>query len=382
MMQHGERRIAGWVVPTLLVCVACGGRPPAVAPVPAAAAEAVDVSVFLIGDAGEPKAGHEPVLVALEREIARRPERSIVVFLGDNLYPSGLPDSTHPKYREYARRLDDQVAVLRASGARGYFLPGNHDWEHGLTGVTRQARFLQERGAGLAFFLPQAGCPGPDVVEVGMTGQLVVLDTQWWFQRESDGTTTDSSVCAGRTMGQVTDSVRAILAAANDRHSIVVGHHPLESGGPHGGHFGWQWHIFPLRKLSPWLWIPLPVIGSVYPVSRKLGVKKQDLTSSVYRTFRDSLRSAFSGQPPLVYAAGHEHNLQVMQYGPSSYLVVSGAGIFRHANPAYWKDETLFAASAEGFVRLDLLKGGRVRLGVFVVASDGTGDEAFSTWLD
>src|SRR5436309_11924013 len=31
----------------------------------------------------------------------------------------------------------------------------------------------------------------------------------------------------------------------------------------HGGHFGWQDHIFPLRNIKPWLWIPLPLIGSV-----------------------------------------------------------------------------------------------------------------------
>jgi hypothetical protein len=61
-----------------------------------AAADSVDVTLVLIGDAGQPHLPVEPVLVALEREIARDPEHTFVAFLGDNLYPVGLADTTAP----------------------------------------------------------------------------------------------------------------------------------------------------------------------------------------------------------------------------------------------------------------------------------------------
>lgn len=360
---------------------ACAARPAIPAHVAAAGPADLDVSVLLIGDAGRPAPGFEPVLAALYEQAARDPQRSIVVFLGDNLYPDGLPDSTHEKRPEYERRLDDQVAVLRQAGVRGVFIPGNHDWANGLAGVLRQARFVETRGRGLATFLPRNGCPGPEVMDVGISLRIVLLDTQWWFHREPKPTA-HGAACAGEDAGQVMDSLRSILATAGGRRTLVVGHHPLESGGPHGGHFDWTWHIFPLRTLGSWLWIPLPVVGSVYPVSRKLGVKSQDLTSSVYRVLRDSLRNALAERPPLAYASGHEHTLQVIDGDAVGLLLVSGTGIYDHKNPVAWLEETRFAASAAGFMRVDVLRSGRTRLGVFVVTANGKADEAFSLWLD
>lgn len=372
---------AGAPLVVLAALVTCNGRPAPAPLAPRASPSEVDVSVFLVGDAGEPANGFEPVLAALRQEVAKDTARSLVVYLGDNLYPNGLPDSTHVRYAEYVRRLDEQVAVVRETGARGVFVPGNHDWGSGLAGIMRQQRFVEERGDGRIWFLPRPGCPGPHVRDLGHSVRLVALDTQWWFHDDPKPGAPGAS-CSNSSGGAVVDSIRAVLGHAGERRTIVVAHHPLESGGPHGGHFDWTWHVFPLRKVSRWLWIPLPVIGSAYPISRKLGINEQDLTSSVYRTLRDSLRSAFAERPPLIYAAGHEHNLQVIRDAAGSYLVVSGAGIFDHTNPVSWLDGTQFAASAAGFVRLDVLRSGRARLAVFVADENGKGGEAFSMWID
>ena len=75
----------------------------------------------------------------------------------------------------------------------------------------------------------------------------------------------------------------------------------MMSGGEHGGYCG---ITGPFRRLS----------GS-----------SQDIMSRVNRTMRDSLESAFKAKPPLMYAAGHDHNLQVMKGAPNAkYFVVSG----------------------------------------------------------
>ena len=99
---------------------------------------------------------------------------------------------------------------------------------------------------------------------------------------------------------------------AGARHVVVIAHHPLVSGGPHGGYFGWQDHVFPLRNLKSWLWIPLPLIGSAYPIARAEGISSQDIPSRAYTRMRVALDSAFAGAPPLIYAGGHDHTLQVI----------------------------------------------------------------------
>ncbi|MBI2537796.1 MAG: hypothetical protein HYW06_12715, partial [Gemmatimonadetes bacterium] len=162
----------------------------------------------------------------------------------------------------------------------------------------------------------------------------------------------------------------------------VLAHHPLRSGGPHGGEFGWMDHLFPLRRLSGKLWIPLPLIGSGYPWARKAGISSQDLGSSEYGLMRDSLRAAFLTRPPLLFAGGHDHSLQVLRGHVVRYHVVTGAGTFGHVSPVEYLAETQFARSASGYVRLDLLQTGRGRLSVIQVDQAGAAREVYSQWLD
>jgi hypothetical protein len=87
------------------VVQAAGAAPQAGTPKPAV--DAIARSLFLIGDAGKPAKGVEPVA-----------SRATVVFLGDNVYPRGLPPETEPDWPEMERRLDDQVDSVRTTGAR------------------------------------------------------------------------------------------------------------------------------------------------------------------------------------------------------------------------------------------------------------------------
>src|SRR6056297_1825308 len=51
--------------------------------------------IFLIGDTGAPaKHSSEPSFKFLEGQLKKSGKQSAVIFLGDNIYPSGMPDST------------------------------------------------------------------------------------------------------------------------------------------------------------------------------------------------------------------------------------------------------------------------------------------------
>jgi hypothetical protein len=370
-----------WAVAVLVGCAATHAVGP---PASVAAPEDVASTLLRIGDAGKPARGGEPVLHALTRMAAAAPERTTVLFLGDNVYPRGMPDSLSPDRPEAERRLRDQIAAVRAAGVRGIFIPGNHDWaRHAATGwaaIQRQEAVIRGAG-GPVVLLPGKGCPGPAVVDVGARVRLVLLDTQWWLHGGPKPEPPDTT-CVPDTEAGVADSVRGALRAAGSRLVIVAGHHPLESGGEHGGHFGWKDYLFPLRKVASWLWVPLPLIGSIYPIARQHGVSAQDLSGASNRRMRAALEDAFEPQPPLVYASGHEHALQVFQPARAPYVLVSGAGILGHEGRVTWRDDTRFASSAAGFMRLDVLQDRRVRLGVWTVDRGGAAVEAFSMWLE
>jgi hypothetical protein len=402
-------------------------------------ATAIESTVFLIGDAGNP-APEEPVLKALKRQVTEAPGEKVVVFLGDNVYPRGMPVEGAPDRGEAERRLLGQIEVATETKVQTYFIAGNHDWGYmgpaGWDGIKRQSEFIEAHGGGFAHMRPQNGCPGPEVVDFGRQVRIILLDTQWWvheFRKPQDST----SACATYTQTQVVDSLRKALQSAaredsakkalpevkdsvaevadsakkaapaevvrdsidqakkaatdslaqardtvTNRYVIVAGHHPIESGGQHGGYFGWQRHLFPLRRLASWLWIPLPGIGSIEPIARREGGTNQDLAGPMYAQMRREFDKVFSDYEPLVYAAGHDHDMQVLKGDHVGTVLVSGAGIYGHVSPVDYRPNTRFAAAASGYMRLDFLRDGKVRLGVITVNVLGETDEAFSMYLE
>ena len=369
----------------LLLLTAAAQAPWPATPPPPVEPDAVAQTLFLIGDAGKPAKGGEPVLMALRQQLERSVGHATVAFLGDNLYPSGLPEPGHPEFAEMERRLDDQVDAVKDTGARVVFIPGNHDWARGAPDgwetVRRQQKRVDERGGPSVTYLPKDGCPGPDVVDVGDRLRLVALDTQWWlhgYDRPRDPT----SSCAADSEAEVVAALRAALEGAGGRDVVVLAHHPLQSGGPHGGQFGVKQHLFPLTEWKENLYLPIPLVGSIYPIARGSGISAQDIPSDEYRRMRDALAGAMRGHWPLAWACGHEHFLQVIESPDWGRVLVSGAGIYGHLTYVRGVKGSLYRAARSGFMRIDFLRDGRRRLGVIEVAKDGRYREAFARILE
>lgn len=359
----------------------CSARvipPSRVAP---AAAPDIAATVFLIGDAGAPSPSGEPVLEALERALAGHPDTTLILFLGDNAYPLGLPDSVDRTFPETARRLKAQLDFARLVPV--VFVPGNHDWHRsgreGLARIRRQGRFIARESTGRARLLPADGCPGPEIVEAGSGLRLLLLDTEWWlFPHEKPG---EGSGCATRNQAEVIARLDQLLRETGGRQVIVAGHHPLLSGGPHAGYFSLSDHLFPLRNLHPALFVPLPILGSAYPVARSFGISAEDFASGPYKRLRAGLDSAFACAPPAIYAAGHDHALQLLDPGHPPLLALSGAGIYGHESFLQRLPETRFALAKGGFMRVDLLRDGRLRLGVVEATRAGKPRERYAQLL-
>jgi hypothetical protein len=93
---------------------------------------------------------------------------------------------------------------------------------------------------------------------------------------------------------------------------------------------------------------------------------------------REALAEACRENPPLVFAGGHEHTLEVLKGEVIPNLLVSGAGYYGHTSATKWRRETRYQKAASGFLRLDFMNGGEVRLGVLVVDEKGNVEEPFA----
>ncbi|HVF40355.1 MAG TPA: hypothetical protein VM939_10675 [Gemmatimonadaceae bacterium] len=323
----------------------------------------IETTLFLIGDAGEPDPRESgAALDSLSAQAAVAPERSIIVFLGDNVYPAGIPHDSALNYADARRRLEVQVRAV-PRGVRGIFVPGNHDWAQsgpfGLAAIRLQQRLIAQLAGGRDVrMLPGNGCPGPAKIDVGRL-RLINLDTQWWLH--SYIVKDSASGCAIEPRpGAVTAALRAQVGEKREGGvTVVTGHHPMMTGGEHGGYCG--------------------ITGPF----RRFGGTSQDILSSSNRRMRDSLVSAFIVQPPLVYAAGHEHNLQALKGTPfTQYLLVSGAGSQSKAGCVVRLRESYYVSQyRSGFMRLDIMKNKGVLLSVYQFGGTGR-SPAYQRWLE
>jgi hypothetical protein len=384
-----------WIAAALAATAACTPalEPATLVPAPVAPKDSIELSIFLIGDAGSSAYDGEPVLQELAHQSdSLRPVRQFVVFLGDNVYPRGVPPLGHPNRDDAEKKVAAQVLAIRKGSAQGLLIPGNHDWDRqgreGWNSIRRQDTLVRQFGGEDVRLAPSGGCPGPDVVDLGTQVRLVALDTEWWLHNDVKPYG-DTSPCPTRTYDEVADSLAGALRDKGTRHAIVLTHHPMRSGGIHGGSFTVMDHIFPLRNFKRWLWLPLPLIGSIYPFARQMGISNQDVTGKKYRDMRAAFERAFGRFPPLVIASGHDHDLQVIRGGRpritnAAYQLVSGAGILGHASVVRDVEGSLFERESAGFMRLDVTRGGRVRLSVTTVVVENEhpkGSEVYSLWL-
>lgn len=318
-------------------------------------AQQADTSVahtlFLIGDAGEPYVKHGPLGKVLRREIATAGKNSTVLFLGDNVYPTGLPEKDSKKYPLAEQALQTQVDFVQGLETNSIFIPGNHDWDQwgkdGLEYIINQQQWIDSLQDNRITMLPRNGCPGPVQIPLTNKSILVILDTQWFLHKWRKPK--DSALCNATTRREALRLVEDIFKNNPGKRILVAAHHPLITYGEHGGVFTWKAHIFPLEEITDYLYIPLPIIGSLYPLYRKCFGHRQDTAHPVYRKFSEPLQTIMARYPGSVYIAAHEHALQYI-IKDSTHFIVSGSGA--KTEFVRNKGDAVFARDIRGFTVL------------------------------
>ena len=331
-------------------------------------ADSVEQRIVLIGDAGSLHNGRHYVVNAVQKNI-KLDSNTTIVYLGDNLYYTGLPDDAVPGYDVRRAVLDSQVTIAKGTAAKVYFMPGNHDWNRegpgGWEAIVREGQYIDRLGDKNVKFWPEDGCPGPVEVPLNKDVVLIIMDSQWWLHPyDKPGIESD---CPYKTKEEVLAQLEDLLSRNSQKLVLFACHHPMKSYGIHGGYFTWKQHIFPFTDMKPNLYIPLPVIGSIYPITRSVFGTPQDLHAPGYQNMIRDLQSVLKQHSNVIYVAGHEHNLQLIK-DTSSYYIISGAGtnmsrVSKNKNELYGKQQW-------GFATLEVSKNKNVNFNFYEVYGD------------
>lgn len=297
--------------------------------------------VYLIGDAGEPKYAPQNFKLISDK-ISDATEKDVLIFLGDNLYPKGLPDKEDPQRGEMEKKLIPQLEIMKAFPGQAYIIPGNHDWAQGRTygwdRIRNMTTFIRDYFDGQDVFLPFGGCPGPIELKVNEQFTLILLDTQYFLHPWDKPD--EESECENKSTIEALQDLESIIKRNTGKHIMIAAHHPVYTYGEHHGNFSLKEQL-----------LPIPVLGSIQPAFRRVIGNIQDNTHPKYRAIMKQIVSSMDQAKHVIYASGHEHSLQLIEKG-NHHFIVSGSG----AKTTHVKmgKGSRFAKSEQGFAIVEL----------------------------
>jgi tartrate-resistant acid phosphatase type 5 len=263
----------------------------------AADADAGGLNFIVFGDWG--RNGEEDQLeVAAQMGIAAQETGArFIISVGDNFYEDGVASVDDPQWQSSF----EKVYAAPALQVPWRVILGNHDY-HGNCDAQIAYGKISAR-----WTMPARHYTRTETIDGGTAVDFFYLDTTP-MAKAGDDTAVPLLHLAGQDNERQVAWLAAALAASTAPWKIVVGHHPVYSGGGHGD--------------TPYL------VEHVLPLLQKYQVQ--------------------------AYFNGHDHDLQHLQAGTVN-LFCSGAG--SKVRPTTRTSHTRFAKSCSGFTAVALQAG-------------------------
>ncbi len=312
-------------------------------------------SFYLIGDVGKsPMGGLSDGLLSLQDYLRdQQTEDDYLIFLGDNIYPTGMPEEGTDFRPVAENHLDAQIAVARQFNGQVYFIPGNHDYyNENLVNVKREKDYIEQALQDHSIWQPRVGCP-IESKQISDDIQLIIIDSQWYLAQWDNIPTINDDCDQIKTRDQFYLEIESEFKKNQDKTILVSLHHPIFTNGVHGGQYAAIKHLFPTQRK-----IPVPVFSSLINLIRTSGgVSAQDKQNKRYQELADRLTTLAitSTAPRIIFASGHEHTLQYIE-NSGVRQIVSGSGSKK--SYAALSNDGLFSYGGNGFARLDIMHDG------------------------
>nr|WP_321221881.1 metallophosphoesterase [uncultured Psychroserpens sp.] len=311
----------------------------------------IDKTFYLIGDAGKsPKGGMSNALTAFNNHISNKDTKGdYAIFLGDNIYPDGLPREGQAGRSQAENALNGQIKSVKDFKGEVLFIPGNHDWyAGGLEGLKRQEKYIED-ALGKNTFQPENGCP-LESIDVSESIQLIAIDTQWYLENWNKNPTINDE-CEIKTRDRFFEEIEGEIKKAQNKTIVFAMHHPMYTNGVHGGFYAAKKHLYPTQSN-----FPVPVFASlIAQIRTQGGVSIQDRYNERYNKLMSRLETLAFESENLVFVSGHEHSLQYIE-NDRIKQIVSGSGAKESA--AQLSDNGLFSYGRQGFAELTIYKDG------------------------
>ena len=292
-----------FAIVAVLVLASCSTntrqKPLEASPTPSGDIQVLDdaINFFVIGDWGRNGYFHQKDLAEMMNEVGMtKIEPEFIVSTGDNFYPNGVASVNDP----YWQTSFEQIYTGPALFEPWYVVLGNHDYRGSIQAQIDYTNISRRWTMPARYFYK-------DFEDDGITARMVFLDTNP-FEDKYYEETKYSKVHKMDTVKQL-KWMDSVLTTSTADWNVVVGHHPMYSGG-----------------------------------------KRREKTGDV----RNHLEKVLVKHKPHLYFAGHEHDVQHIKPEHHTHHIISGAG--SEVRPTGKLPISQFAAAVQSFVACSMTK--------------------------
>ncbi|MFT3822994.1 MAG: tartrate-resistant acid phosphatase type 5 family protein [Chitinophagaceae bacterium] len=253
---------------------------------------------ILMGDWGRNGENYQKEVAANMGKAAHDLGASFVVATGDNFYPYGVQSTQDYHWISSY----ETIYTAQSLHVKWYVVLGNHDYASNPDAQVAYTK-ISSRWTMPARYYTKSFTVGKDSV------LMAFLDTDA-IEKELRGQAHDSVKYVEGAVAKQRQWLEKLLASSNAKWKIVVGHHPLYTG-------GWR---------------------------------KDDEDTKKMRDFLEPLFSQYNVD---LYLCGHEHHLEYTKPNGKTHYIISGAA--SEARPAALNPEGgKFIAAEQGFATMSV----------------------------
>lgn len=251
---------------------------------------------LIIGDWGRNGEYHQRDVARIMDRAGRQLDIEAVISVGDNFYPNGVASTLDPHW---------DVSFESVYSGHSLFVPwivalGNHDYRGSVQAQVEYSKISRRWFMPDRFFVKS-------FEDDGVSVDLIVIDTNPFQTDYRSDTTGEYGDVSQQDTARQKRWLDSVLSNSTATWKIVIGHHPMYTGG-----------------------------------------KRKGKTEDMIRSFKN----VFDKHGVHAYFAGHEHDLQHHYNGSGTHYFVSGAG--SEVRPTGMLPNSRFARSVQGFASVVL----------------------------
>jgi len=212
------------------------------------------------------------------------------------------------------KRINKKIAEYRSRFHRVYVVPGDKDWSKLNSKKLKSiGDYLDDEYKG-DVIVPENACGNVEVKEINDNLSLVFMDSNWFFSNWSDDKNLNKD-CDITSRLEFWSELNGEIGGLKAKQIILFAQTPVFRNDEIGGHYGIHDHIFPLTNFVPWLYVPLPIVGTLISDSKTYLTPKENIISPLYQEYISQMKTILDNHPQLTLVTSDIRRNSIYEFG-------------------------------------------------------------------